>query len=175
MFGTIEKDKLIKKVTDIGNGRIVRVGYRTELPVKADFYKKGLKIIKFTEKSARVGVNYHNIRSVVERLKNRQEKDTKRKSTNNYKWVVENKVKYNLVTTNYYLQVANLNEKSNEKSKFLTIWPEEGIYLFTETLEGSPYKNCIIDSYFTKNNGISGNEIQTIKFANIYKFNDLEA
>lgn len=175
MFGTIEKDKLIKKVTDIGNGRIVRVGYRTELPVKAYFYKKGLKIIKFTEKSARVGVNYHNIRSVVERLKNRQEKDTKRKSTNNYKWVVENKVKYNLVTTNYYLQVANLNEKSNEKSKFLTIWPEEGIYLFTETLEGSPYKNCIIDSYFTKNNGISGNEIQTIKFANIYKFNDLEA
>lgn len=61
MFGTIEKDKLIKKVTDIGNGRIVRIGYRTELPIKADFNKKGLKIIKFTEKkcSSRCQLSQH--------------------------------------------------------------------------------------------------------------------
>ena len=56
---------------------------------------------------------------MADRAKNRQEKE-KRKSTNNYKWIVENKVKYNLVSQ-YKVEEANkvLMGISNNKYHFI--------------------------------------------------------
>lgn len=173
MFGTIERENLIEAVSKIGNGRICRIGYRTELPVAAEYKKQGLRIIKVTERSVRVGIKYSNIASVTERMKG------KRKSTSimrNFVWIVPNKVKFNNNTQQYYLQVANVNKNHRTHTKYFITWPEKNIYRFTDDIEDSPYKNCIINSYFAKKESIvNGEEIQTINFKNVYKINKLEA
>lgn len=173
MFGTIERENLIEAVSKIGNGRICRIGYRTELPVAAEYKKQGLRITKITERSVRVGVKYDHIKSVIERLNGIEKSKV---ISNNYIWIVPNKVKFNNKTQQYYLQVANVNKNHRTHNKYFIVWPEKNIYCFTDDIEDSPYKNCIINSYFTKKEApVSGGEIQTISFKNIYKINKLEA
>ena len=174
MFGSIDRQVLVEAVNKTGNGRICRIGYRTELPVKAEYKKQGMSITKFTERSVRIGVKYSNIESVKQRLVDRIKATVVK--TDNYLWRIPNKIKYNTKTEKTYLQVATLNKHHHTHKKYLIIWPDKGIYVFTDDIEDSPYKNCIINSYFTKkDNSNYGSEIQNIVINNIYKFNKIEA
>ena len=174
MFGSIDKQVLTEAVSKVGNGRICRIGYRSQLPVKAKYKKQGISIIKFTERSVRIGVKYSNIETVKSRLLNKI--ITNKYSVSNYIWELPNKIKFNTRTQKTYLQVATLNKHHQTHSKYLIIWPDKDIYVFVDDIEESPYKNCITNSYFNKiNNSKYGSEIQNITLNNIYKFNNIEA
>ena len=65
MFGTLNEDLIISTVKKIGNGKIFSVGYRSEVPIKYEYKRLGLRITKFTEKCVRSGVNYSKIKEVI--------------------------------------------------------------------------------------------------------------
>lgn len=161
----MKREEIIRTVEAIKNGTINRVQYQSEMPLKAEFKKLGYKIIKITETSARFGVAYDNIKSVIDRKKADEENGIEKKPrVNNYEWVIKNKVKHNNKTNKDYVVLAKLNNHSNSKVKYVV----EGTMVGTLTMDGSlsdAYKKMVIESYF-KNGGA---EVKTISFDNILK------
>lgn len=171
MFGTLKKETILEEISKIGNGQIFRLGYRTELPVKAEYRNNGMKITKFTESSVRIGVNYSHIARVIEkRAQLEQEVFSTRKS--NYTWLIKNRVRHNSNTKKDYLYVSTFNKGHNTTTKYIISCPKEGIFVTADNIEDTPYKNCIINSYFTKK---ETPEVKNISFENIYKINSIEA
>ena len=86
--------------------------------------------------------------------------------TNNYEWVVRNRVKHNNNTNKDYLCVASLPKGHNTKVRYIVEGTSVSTIDMGDVLDG-PYKNLVIDSYFKPST--SGNEIKTISFDNIIK------
>ena len=165
---TLNKEQILSAVTAIRGGRIGRLTYMTDVPVKAEFKKQGYKITKIVESSVRFGVNYHNIASVTER-KSEQSTVTNTRA-NNYEWVIKNRIKHNNKTDKDYLVVANLPVNDNIKVKYILQGSTIGIIdMGTEIAHN--YKEIVIDSYFKK--AFEKPEIRTIAFENIIRINNL--
>ena len=159
----LSREQIIKVAGEVKGGRIMRVTYKTELPLKAEFKKQGYVLIKIIETSVRFGVDYHNIAAVIERKANAEPKEPVVRS-NNYEWVIENRVKYNKNTEKEYLVVANLPGHSNSRVKYIL----EGTMVGTIDMgsEIDPhYRHMVRDSYF--NPSATGGEVKTISFCNI--------
>lgn len=171
MFGTLTYQELTTELDKISNGRIARIGYRTFLPLKAEFKKDGMEIIKFTDTSVRIGVSYDSIESVKER-KLLNEGTPSRKTVNSYIWLIKNRIRYNKNTEKAYLYVATLNKGHNTNSRYIVNYPKKGIFTTLDSLEGSEFKDCIINSYFSKKS--NPREVYNIAIENIYKINKLE-
>ena len=152
-------EEIINAVSKIGNGQYVRICYQSELPLKASFKKQnpGSKIIKVTETTVRLGVDYDNIQSVIDRKSNESPDKEKKNYTNNFSWIIENVVKYNSNTDKNYLCVATVKNHSNSHSVIYNNDKETSI---------EEVKENIIPSYFNKG---SDREVYTIKFDNIIK------
>lgn len=165
----LSKEQIISTAKAIRGGTIARVTYKTELPIKAEFKKQGYKIIKIVESSVRFGVNYHNISSVIQRKAQRSE-ESMISRTNNYEWVVRNRIKHNTKTNKDYLVVASLPVGDNTKVKYILEGSVMGTLDMGSEID-SCYKNIVLDSYFTRSN--EGREIRTISFENIIAINNI--
>lgn len=97
-------NEIIDKIKKIRNGSFFPITYKTELPVRASFKKDGVKVVKVTSVVTRTGVNYEHIGYVIRKKATGELIDTTR--TNNYSWVVPNKVAYNSNTDCTYLRIA---------------------------------------------------------------------
>ena len=170
MFGTLTYQELTTELAKIGNGRIARIGYRTSLPLKAEFKNDGMKIIKFTDTSVRIGVKYDSIESVKKRKSLNE--GVSRKTVNSYIWLIDNRIRYNKNTDKAYLYVATLNKGHHTNSRYIVNYPKKGIFTTLDSLESSEFKDCIINSYFTKKS--NPREVYNIAIENIYKINKLE-
>ena len=165
----LNREQIIEATNKVKNGTIARVTYRTEVPLKAEFKKQGYRLIKVTETSARFGVNYGKIASVIARNAEKSSEDVTPR-VNNYEWIIKNKVKYNTKTDKEYLVVANFNKGHHTKSKYIL----EGTFVGTIDMGNSidsHYTHLVIDSYFKKSG--SGSEIKTIAFDNILRINNI--
>lgn len=165
----LNREQIIKVAKEIKGGRIIRITYKTELPLKAEFKKQGYVLTKIIETSVRFGVNYHNISKVIERKANMQPKDVSVKS-NNYEWVIKDRVKYNKNTEKEYLVVANLPEHQNSRVKYILEGTMVGTIDMGSEIDGA-YKQIIRDSYFTPS--ATGGEVKTISFSNIININNI--
>lgn len=161
----LNRDSVISTARSFKKGTIVRIAYSTELPVKAEFKKLGYMVYKLVETSVRIGVNYGNIASVIAR-KAQQEIDghEARKVTNNYVPVVENLVYDNSNTEQTYLQVANLPNNSNTRSRYMIV-DADGNHKYVDNLSDND-KALVRDSYFKPSSSYVG-EIRRIKFENL--------
>ena len=165
----LNRDQIIKAAEEIKGGRIIRITYKTEVPLKAEFKKQGYIITKITETSVRFGVNYHNISKVIERKANAEPK-TSSNRISNYEWIIKDRVKYNKNTEKEYLVVANLPEHQNSRVKYILEGSIMGTLDMGDKIDG-PYKQMVRDSYFTPS--ITGGEVKTISFSNIININDI--
>lgn len=166
---TLNREEIYEETTRVKNGRIARVTYKTELPLKAEFKKQGYKMVKVTETSARFGVNYGHIASVKERKANESNEETTQRA-NNYEWVVKDKIKYNSKTDKEYLVVANLNKGHNTKSKYILYGTAVGTIDMGNSID-SHYSHLVIDSY--GKNKSTPSEVKTISFENIIRINNV--
>ena len=55
---------IITVIKSLKPGSFVRIGYKTEPPMKAEYRNQGYKVIKTTTMTTRFGIDYHNIHSV---------------------------------------------------------------------------------------------------------------
>lgn len=166
---TLNREQIYDATNNVKNGTIARVTYKTEVPLKAEYKKQGYKMIKITETSARFGVNYGHIASVMNRKANENEKETTQRA-NNYEWVIKNKIKHNSKTNKEYLVVANFNKGHHTKSKYILYGTSVGTLDMGDVID-SHYSHLIIDSYYK--NHSSASEIKTISFENILRINNV--
>lgn len=83
-------EMLCEAVSKIRNGACVRIGYTSQVPVKAK-YRNRVHIKKWVTTTGRLGVKYSNIKRVSDRLAAQQNKPYK---PTNFTWVIPNKIKY---------------------------------------------------------------------------------
>lgn len=162
---SLNREQIIEATNGVRNGTIARVMYKSELPLKAEFKKQGYKLIKITETSARFGVNYGHISSVMERNDTGYEPSNR---TNNYEWVIPNKVKHNSKTDKDYLVLANFNKGHNTKSKYILYGSMAGTLNMGPSIDPG-YTHLVIDSYYKKSS--TPCEVKTISFENILRIN----
>lgn len=167
-MSVLAKEVIIDEAKAAKNGAFLRIGYRTELPVKAAYKKQGIQFFKYTEMSVRLGVNYGNIASVIARKAEEGLVEAAQRA-NNYEWIVKNKVRHNTSTGKDYLYVANFNQGSNihrcyiglKNGEVFSIVPEDS-KMFQKLNE-----EYMIPSYWTKSSEIP--EVMNISFENIHR------
>ena len=116
----MKTEAIIKKVAEIPAGRFFRVRYTTKVKLKADYEKQGYTILKIVDTTTRTGVKYQNIAGVT--LENKYE-DRKPK-TNNWEWVVKDRIKHNTNTGKDYLVIAPISKGSNTIVSYIITNPE---------------------------------------------------
>lgn len=163
----LAKEVIMSEAANVKPGTIARIGYRTYLPVKTQFKKQGVEIIKLTETSARLGVRYTHIAEVIAR-KSSQDMIQTAKRTNNYEWVLKNKVRHNSATGKDYLYVAHFNKGHYTKNMYM-IFDNGCVMMSKEEFLSSSYKHYVIDSYWKSNSDEW--EVKNISFENIYRIN----
>ena len=160
-FTTLSSNQIIDTTKSIINGRMSRISYRSEMPIKAEFKKRGISITKITDTTARFGIKYENIHTVAER---RAEGTIlpEKAHTNNYSWVIENKISYNSNTNKMYVRATSLPHGANSKYKYILV--KDGTEIITDSLNDE-MKNFVVNSYWNK----SPSEVKNIQFENIVR------
>lgn len=155
------KEEIISTVTNLRNGTMARIEYVTELPMKAEFAKQGYKILKVTETTARFGVKYANLSAVKEK-----QESSKSEKTNNFEWVVENKLSHNTNTGKYYIRFAPLKKSGSNKHTNLIFVDTTGKYFSFDGKElPNDFKNMVQNSYWNKKHETP--DIQTVLLENV--------
>lgn len=155
-------ESIIAAVKGIRHGTMCRISYKSEPTLKAECRKKGIKIVKYTEATVRLGVKYDNIGSVIERKTAEGYVPTNREY-DGY-WLVDNILYHNNKTGTDTLRVTNVPEHANKHSYFV-ITDENGVEQTVDTLSDEQ-REYITNSYFG-NRGFS--EVQSIKVDNVLR------
>lgn len=116
----MKTEAIIKRVSEIPAGRFFRVRYITKVKLKAEYEKQGYSILKIVDTTTRTGVKYQNIAGVE--LKDKFE--DKQPKTNNWEWVVKDRIKHNTKTGKDYLVIAPISKGSNTVKSYVLTIPE---------------------------------------------------
>lgn len=157
MMNTIEKIK---------PGTITRIGYRSNVPVKAEFAKQGITVEKIVETSVRTGVAYNNIAEV----KNHKSEKPSVTHKNNFVSVIKNKVKYNTNTDKYYMQCATLSKGSNTRVMYIVNFSDKTVVMTSKEFMDSIFTRFVQDSYFKKSDY---RPVFTVNLENIYRIGNI--
>lgn len=160
-------NKIIETVKGIHGGCFTRIRYKSDMPLKAIYKRNGWRIEKLTETTCRIGVDYNNIGSVIER---KAEETSTRNYTNNYEWVIPNRIAFNTNTKEYYIQIATPQVMNTRHRYKITNDKGEVFYLNELT---DIYKAVVIDSYW--GDKTKGGEIRRIKLDNVISINKVVA
>lgn len=163
---------IISEAVKCVNGRIIRVGYTTEAPLIKAYTEGGYRVFKLVETSTRLGVNYSNIKAVIE--KRQAQTASVKQRANNYTWVIENKVCYNSNTQKTYLRMTSLNGGHNTKVQYLVYDPELQLWDTLNRVELiAKYRHLFKDGYFEKSSG--DHIVCNIPFEHIYRIGNCQA
>ena len=116
----MKTEAIIKRVSEIPAGRFFRVRYTTKVKLKAEYEKQGYSILKIVDTTTRTGVKYQNIAGVE--LKDKFE--DKQPKTNNWEWVVKDRIKHNTNTGKDYLVIAPISKGSNTVKSYVLTTPD---------------------------------------------------
>ena len=160
---SMTKEEIIETITNLRNGTMARIMYVTELPLKTEFAKLGYKILKVTETTARFGVKYSNIKSVIEKHSDPNYKPSDK--ANNNEWIVENKISRNTKTGKVHVRFAPMKSGSNKHSILIFVDATGRHFSFDDTKLPNDFKNMVQNSYWTKKHDMP--DIQTICLENV--------
>ena len=131
---------IIRALNKIKNGAFTRINYITEVRMNADFKNKGYRMLKVTETTVRFGLNYGNIKSVIEQnAKNKAEGKVKKPRANNNIDLIKNKLVFNTNTQKAYVKVFYA-KNNNAKNKYILVNVSNDVPTFIPITRES-YKN----------------------------------
>lgn len=138
----MKTEQIIKKIESIPGGRFFRVRYVTKVPLAASAETAGISIIKIVDTTTRTGIKYSNIEGVD--LSSESENKTSR--TNNWEWVIKNRIKHNTKTGKDYLVIAPIKRGSHTVTTYVKI-DEDGT---TKIIDDDVVKTYTTSSYWRK-------------------------
>ena len=156
----LERDTIISSISAVKNGSFCRIKYKSELPLKAEFKKKGYRLVKITEATIRFGVDYEHIGSVIER-KSAEGYQEPAQRENNYSWIIENKVLHNSKTDKDYIRFATVKHGANKKTIYIVV-DEFNEDVIVENLNDEQ-KSYVQNSYWNR----VAPEVQNVLFENV--------
>ena len=160
-FNTMSYESVISAVKSIHGGSMARITYFSEMPLKAVHKKNGYVIYKVVSTTARFGVNYSNIGSVVA-LRNAPDYVVPAKKENNNEWVVVNRVSHNSKTGKTSVRFVPMTKGSNKKVTYILKSADRTVVLGDSIPE--MFKQMVQDSYW---NNASTPVIQSVNINNI--------
>ena len=107
---------IIETIKNIVAGRFIRVGSTSQMKIKAA-YKNSVSIVKVTERTVRIGLNYANIAAV--KAVEAQRTEPKKERIDNNVWEVEGRIAFNTNTNKRSLRIYTVNKHSNTKSRYI--------------------------------------------------------
>lgn len=155
-------ETIIDAVNNVKNGTCVRIGYTSEVPVKAK-YRDDVAIKKIVATTGRLGVKYANIKTVKERFAAKAAGSAK---VNNFSWVVEDKIKYNSNTGKNYLNVTTFPKGDNTRSVYEVRKGNSLSYFFTKKDLEEYAGKYIRESYF--NSKKNPTEVYIVNIENVF-------
>jgi hypothetical protein len=164
----LTKEEIINAVKAVRGGAITRVTYRTDVPIKAEFKRQGYKLTKIVETSARIGVNYGHLPSVIARNEASNGETTQR--TNNYEWIVKDRICHNTKTDKDYVALVSFNKGHHTKVKYILDGTFVGAIDMGNEID-KVYRHIVLDSYFKK--PATPTEFRRIAFDNIIRINNV--
>lgn len=169
----LTREEIINTLDTIKNGRLARICYETEVPVKAEYRKAGIKVLKTVEKTVRIGIYYGSIASVkAKALEVAQEVLPSKKKENPFEWVIKNRIRKHKVNGTEYLQIARLKDGANKKEKFKVIIGADTVYVKDrETFESYNFDEYVLPSHWNYDNTKAPSEVQYISLDNIVHIN----
>lgn len=105
----LDLEKIKKELETISKEEVFELEYCKPIPLLKKFQDSNMTFYKITKMKCRTGVSYAELPKLQE-LKESSADNPKRQYTNNYEYILENKLKYNRKTEKYYLQVVPTNE-----------------------------------------------------------------
>ncbi len=154
----MKNEKLLTLLAEIKNGVYFRISYKSEVPLskkklkEANYEEGSFKIIKITEATVRTGIRYSKLHRVIETLKDREESKTR---TNNYEWVIKNRIKHNIVTGKDYLTLATSVRGGHVRTIYEVTCKDNRVYYFSkDELLQTDVSMFIQDSYFNRSEHI---------------------
>ena len=131
---------IIRALNKIKNGAFTRISYITEVRMNADFKNKGYRMLKVTETTVRFGLNYGNIKSVIEQnAKNKSEGKVRKPRVNNNIDLIKNKLVFNTNTQKAYVK-AFYAKNNNAKNRYILVNVSNDVPTFIP-ITGESYKN----------------------------------
>ena len=157
-------EMLCDAVNKVRNGACVRIGYTSQVPVKAR-YRNTVTIKKWVTTTGRLGVKYSNIGRVKDRLA--AQENTPYKATK-FTWFIPQKIKYHTEKDTYYLSVTTFPKGSHTKVLYDVVIDGVTELVFTRDELFAKCKEYILPSFFKENNC---NELDTfvVKAENVFK------
>lgn len=150
----------VEIMKSVKNGTFGVIEYESSLPTNKEAKNAGVKISCKTKKMVRFGADYKNL------VKDIASAEVKPR-TNNYSWVIDNKVAYNSNTDKNYVRVSNINRKTI--SREYVVSTPSGV---STTPSISGFENFLQPSYL-KNNVASKPVVQNISVENIISINGI--
>ena len=136
----MKTEAIIKKVSEIPAGRFFRVRYISKVKVKAEYEKKGITLFKIVDTTTRTGVKYS---SLIDKHNMNEYPATEK--TNNWEWVVKDRIKHNTNTGKDYLVIAPIDKGSNTRVEYV-LSDNEGSAIRTK----EEIVNFVVKSYWDK-------------------------
>lgn len=136
----MKTDQIIKKIKSIPGGRFFRVRYISKVKMTADALKDGITVFKIVDTTTRTGVQYKNIEGVEPAT---HSEDTEPR-TNNWEWVVKDRIKHNTKTGKDYLVIAPIGNGSHTVTTYI-LTDNEGT---TRVIDKEEAKLYAIASYW---------------------------
>lgn len=149
-------DSIKNAMCKVRPGTFTRITYMTQLPLKAEYKKRGYEIIKTTSITSRFGIHYGNINGV-------EPKENNEKKINNFFWVdgFKKNICFNTKTEKYYLCTYPTSKGTNSKSTYCIKFPDGSFHGGMKTVD----KDMVINSYWNK----SSTKMMRINIDNIIK------
>ena len=164
----LNREDIINTIKEIHGGAIARVTYRTDVPIKAEFKRQGYKITKIVETTVRIGVNYGHLPSVMARNEESNNESTQR--TNNYEWVIKDRICHNTKTNKDYVALISFNKGHHTKVKYVIDGTFVGSIDMGDEID-KVYRHIVLDSYFKKPS--TPTEFRRVAFENIIRINNV--
>lgn len=144
-FTTMPYNSLFEVMASIKPGTMARISYKTDLPLKAEFRRQGYRLVKITETTARFGVKYSNIKSVIARRSSPDYTPVTRE--NNTLWLLENKISQNVKTGRIHVRFAPMANGANKKKLYIFVDTIGNMFELGSDMSDS-FKAMVQDSYW---------------------------
>lgn len=165
---TLTREEIIEAVKAVRGGTITRVTYKTEVPIKAEYKRQGYKLVKIVETTARIGVNYGHLPTVMSR--NEESNNESNQRTNNFEWIVKDRICHNTKTDKDYVALVSFNKGHHTKVKYILDGTFVGAIDMGDEIDRL-YRHIVLDSYFKK--PVNPSEFRRVAFDNIIRINNV--
>lgn len=142
-------EMIVESLNKVRPGAFTRLGYKTEVPIHAEYSKLGYKVEKICNMTVRFGIKYGNIAEVIKLAAEKVASDS-RPRVSNEEMLVPNKLYRNLKSGKIYLSAYPCKQGRNTTRTYVITIPTDSGCVKATMDDLGYFKSLVLDSYFNQ-------------------------